>query len=58
MSGSGGGWVFKNIFLRCILDTNMKRKRAREKREDDWEKRKRGEEERERGDEINILLNR
>ena len=27
VSGSGGGWVFKNIFLWCILDTEIKRKR-------------------------------
>ena len=33
MSGSGGGQVFNNIFLWCILDTEMKRKRDREKRE-------------------------
>ena len=33
MSGSGDDWVFKIIFLWCILDTKMKRKRDREKRE-------------------------
>ena len=58
MSGSGGGQVFNNIFLWCILDIEMKRKRDREKRENDQEKKERGQDERERGDEINVLLNR
>ena len=38
MSDSGGDWVFKNIFLWCILDTEMKRKRDREKAERKREK--------------------
>ena len=38
MSDSGGDWVFKNICLWCILDTEMKRKRDREKAERKREK--------------------